>query len=210
MKFRLAILMCLALSSGVSFAGEVAAKPKRVPKIGVVRIQTLFKGYKYALEQQELIKTEFQAIQKELEGLRKQMEEKDKALQGNPLIRRKSTKWYLEMLEIQRLKIKYDDKVAKSKKAARKREAEFWRGVYMYFRRAVKEYGDHYGYDLIVTSPDPELSDDTADSPVAVQNEILLRRVQYIGKTVDLTDSILKHMNNKYEKWKKSGHKTEL
>lgn len=210
MRFKLAIVMCLVLNAGGVVAGEATATSKHVPKIGVVRIQALFKGYKYAKDQQESIKNEFQKVEKELNALKKQMDDKMKALRDDALIRPRSTRWQLEMLEIQRLKIEYEDKVEKFKKSARKREAEFWRGVYMYFRRAVKEYGDHYGYDLIITAPDTELSPETTDSPVAIQNEILLRRVQYIGKTVDLTDPILTHMNNKYDKWKKSGGDSEL
>lgn len=201
--FALAVL----LAAQTVFAAE---KPN--PLIGVVRIQEVFDEYKYAAEMENSIKDDAAQAQQEIKALKEQMKEKMEELRSNPMIKPGGTQFKLGMLEIERMKVVLDDKQAKYRKDFAARRAEFFRTIYAHFRKAVTEYAKYHKYDLIITAPNPDLSPESedADSPAAIQNEILLRRVQFIGATTDVTAPILQFMNTRFETWKKNGRNGSL
>lgn len=208
---RITLAACaLALVAPVVGAGEKKDRPN--PLIGVVQIQKIFDEYAYAEDMEDTIKGEAEQAQKEINDIKNQMKEKMDSLKHDPMIKPGGTQWKLGMLEIERMKVMLDDKQAKFRKDFDKRRAEFYRTIYGHFRKAVDIYAKYHKYDLIITAPNPELSPESekADSPSAIQNEILLRRVQYIGATTDVSGPILQLMNDRYEKWKKNGRQGSL
>lgn len=197
MKRIVGIALLIACIGSTVSAGEES----RRLLVGVVRIQQIFKDFKYAQDMEKSIRVEFEKEEKEIKSLEEQMKTKMEDLQNDPLIRPGGTKFKLGRLEIERLKVLRDDKVAKFRQDTAKRMAEFYREIYKRFRVAVNKYADHYKYDLIITAPDPELSDgtDAGNNPQAVQNEILLRRVQYVGSSTDVTKPVIELMNRIYD-----------
>jgi len=203
MKRMLALVgLVLALSFGQ--AGEAAVAPA---KIGVVRIQNVFKDFQYAKDQEAAIKAEFKKDEDGMTALKQQMEEKKKHLQADPLIGPGSKKFKLEALELRKLEVELEDKVDEFKKASRKRMAEFYRSIYEKFQKAVADVAARRGLDLVITAPDTDLSKEAeeSDSPVAIQQEILLRHVQFIGPSCDITKEVLDQMNAQYGKAKGAG-----
>lgn len=203
MKYALPGLV-LATSLLLPAALRAGETKRRIPLIGVVRIQQVFKDYAYAREQENKIKEEFKGQEEEIKTLKGKIEKKQQALAGNALMRRGSLAWKLEMLEIQRMRLLIEDKMNAFKKATRERMAGYYVNVYAHFRKAVDDYAKHYKYDIVITAPDRDLSKETEESgaPEAVQNEILLRRVQYISVSVDITKPIVELMNARYKKSK--------
>jgi hypothetical protein len=61
--------------------------------------------------------------------------------------------------------------------------------------------GDHYKYDIIMAAPDPALSEEAvkAQDPMAIQQEILMRRIQYASEQANLTPSITELLNARYD-----------
>jgi hypothetical protein len=56
---------------------------------------------------------------------------------------------------------------------------------------------------MIIATPDPALSEDVvkAMDPMAIQQEILMRRVQYVHDRANLTSSITELLNHNYTKY---------
>ena len=75
--------------------------------------------------------------------------------------------------------------------------ANYWRGVYADFQKAIKHLVKIRNYDIVITAPDVELSDklEKSNSPEAIISEILRRQVQYIAPENDMTDEVIKIMN---------------
>ena len=80
------------------------------------------------------------------------------------------------------------------------------------FQKALQEYATRRGYDAVITAPDTDLSKESedSDSPVAVQNEILLRHVQFIGPACDISRDIVDLMNAYYQRSKARGNPKDL
>jgi len=201
-----AVGLAQEVEAGSQEAKDALTRPMR---IGVVRVQDVFKDFQYARDQEQKIKDEFTKQKEQIEALKNQIDEKTQHLRHDPLIRPGSKKFLLERLEIQRLEIELEDMRKQFEQEVRKRMAEFYRSIYDQFRTVVLAVGEKYQYDLIITAPSPDLSKEGegADNPEAIRTEILLRRVQYIGKRqgVDITDFVVQQMNDRYAKMKKAG-----
>jgi Skp family chaperone for outer membrane proteins len=190
----LSLALAALLLAPAASAGEGA-------RIGVVRIQEVFTNYKYATDMEGKIKDAFKSDEEEIKELRAKIQMSQEEIVNDPLVERGSLKWKLAMIEIERNKAILEDKLEQFKKSTRRAMANFYRTIYHDFRQAVQRYGDQYKFDLIVTAPDKELSSESegGDSPMAIQNEILLRSVQYISKRSDITPQIVQYMNALYE-----------
>ncbi|MCX7935969.1 MAG: OmpH family outer membrane protein [Planctomycetota bacterium] len=148
------------------------------------------------------MKEEFKKSEAEIENLKKQIKEKTDALRTDPLTGPGSKRFKLGMLKIKELEVELEDKTEEFAKMRRRRMAEFYRSVYEKFQKAVQEYAAKRGLDIVITAPDTELSEESseADSPIAIQNEILLRHIQYIAPTCDITKDVINLMNANYAK----------
>ncbi|MBN2711223.1 MAG: OmpH family outer membrane protein [Planctomycetes bacterium] len=202
MKKILVAVAAFAFLSQVSFAAEGQAPVAQ--KIGVIKIEQVFKEYKFAKEMETSIKKEFENDEKEMKDLDAQIRDKMDKLRNNPLIRPGGKSFKLGMLEIERLKIELDDKRATFKKESGKRMAESYKAIYEDFRLAVTNFAKHNKFDLVITAPDPELgTEDDSANPQAIINEIVLRRVQFVSENVDITKYIVDYMNQIYASKKK-------
>ncbi len=199
-------------SAGLLLAADSPAN--RPMRIGVVRVEVVFKEYQYAKDQEAKIKSEFNREKAVIDGLKKQIKTRLDRLRNDPLTPHGSKEWKLGMLEIEKLKIRLEDRQRKFNRDVRKRMAEFYRSIYEDFRAVVQAVGQKYQYDLIITSPSPELSKDgpAANNPEGIRTEILLRRIQYIGKKqgVDITAFVIQEMNKVYAKRKAAKAKLKL
>jgi Skp family chaperone for outer membrane proteins len=194
----------LAVVAMAAQAGEPAAAPAAggPTKVGVVRIQQIFKDFQYAKDQESLIKAEFKKSEDAITALKDQIDEKRKHVQNDPLIGPGTKKYKLEVLKIEEMKVELEDKLEEFRKERFKRMAEFYRSIYERFQKAIADYATRRGFDLVVTAPDTDLSKEAeeSDSPVAIQNEILLRHVQFIGPACDITRDIVDLMNAMYQR----------
>lgn len=203
---RLAAAAVLAFAPA-AFSGEEAVAAGQQPRpyrIGVVRIQDVFDKYEYKEDQEKAIKAEFSKDKDDIDKISKLIDEKMQKLKNDNMIKPGGKEWQLEMLEIEKLKVEFKALQDHFKDEFNKRMAQFYRTIYENFRSVVDYFGQTYQFDLIVTAPKTEISKETleSDNPVAIQNEILLRNVQYIGKSMDITDYIVNEMNKRYREKK--------
>jgi Skp family chaperone for outer membrane proteins len=209
MRKSVVLAIALLVASLSVNAGE-APRAKYIPTLGVVKIQEVFKDYQYAKDQEAKIKASLKPQEDELVALQGKMKTRIEALKNNPMMRPNSKPWEIEMLEIKKMEVEFKDMQQTFNRMRRKHMAEYYRTVYAHFQAAIKKYAEYYKYDLIITAPDTELTPETdndEDSPVALQNEILMRRVQYISKYVDITGPIIELMNTEYQKNATAGTK---
>lgn len=188
-------------------AAAASATPK-IPRIGVIYIQQIFKDYQYAQETRKLLESRFKKDQEEIKALMKQIRDKKRDLRNNPLGNRDNIDFKLAAWEIKKMEIQWEERMRKFKRDNFKATADFYRDVYADFRKAVNRLGDYNKYDLIITAPNVELSEELQkiNSPEALKSEILVRRVQYTSKNMDITSFVVQLMNRNYnERKKKAG-----
>lgn len=190
----LAALVCL-----VSAPCAQAAEGTRV---GVVRIQEVFRKSEYAKQMEDKIRANFRQEEKEIDDLQKVLSDGQAKLQSNQLLDRDSFAYKEQVLNLQILELKLRDRMEKYAKNSRIQMAEFWRSVYADFQKAVGSIASTNQFDLIITAPDTQLSESggASNAPEAVMSEVLQRRVQFVAPRIDITNQVIQVMNDTYRK----------
>ncbi len=184
-------------------AGEAAAQAPETKRIGIVFIQQVFQNYQYAKDTEERIRTTFQPEQTRIEDEIKRIQELERALQNNPLKPPGGAPWRKSMMEIEAAKVEVQAMQEDFGSRVRDEEAGFWMNMYNAFQRSCKILAEYYNYDIIIAAPDPTLSEEAvkAMDPMAIQQEILMRRVQYVHDRANLTKSITDLLNHRYQQY---------
>ncbi len=197
-KMLCAAALLMTVSAAV--AGEQQQAPE-VKRIGIVYIQQVFKDYQYAKDTEARIKSTFQPEQARIEGEIARVQEMERGLQNNPLMAPGSAQWRKRMMEIEAAKLEVQAMQEEFGRRVRDEEAAFWMNMYNAFQRACKILGDYYQYDIIMAAPDPAISEEAVKSqdPMAIQQEILMRRIQYASERANLTPSITELLNARYQ-----------
>ncbi len=180
-----------------SFAGIQAMAADAQIAVAVVRIQEVFRRSDYAKQMEKQIKDGLVQEEKELDDLQKMLKSEQEKLQSNALLDPNTLSYKEMVMKFQLLNLKFEDKRQNYQKTSRQKMATFWRSVYAEFQIAIKQVGSTGKYLVIETTPDIELSEDSARStaPELVMTEILQRRVQYTDPTVDITELVIQVMN---------------
>ena len=215
-KFKFAgALVCLglalSLAAGRAQAGEAQQAPE-TKRIGVVFIQQVFENYNYAKDTQERMKTSYLPEQQRIEEEMRQIQELERALQNNPLKPPGSPPWRKEMMAIEGRKVEVQASQEEFARKVSEEEAAFWQSVYAAFQRACKIIAEYYQYDIIIATPNVNLSEDALKSsnPMAIQQEILMRRIQYVHDRANLTKSITDLLNHRYQQHLQDPQKNQL
>ncbi len=200
-KALCAIVLLMTCATGG--AGEQQQQAPEVKRIGVVYIQQVFKNYQYATDTEARIKATFQPEQQRIEGEIARVQEMERGLQNNPLMAPGSAQWRKRMMEIEAAKLEVQSMQEEFGNRVRVEEAAFWMNMYNAFQRACKIMGDHYKYDIIMAAPDTALSEEAvkAQDPMAIQQEILMRRIQYVSERANLTPTITALLNARYQQY---------
>ncbi len=171
-----------------------------VKRIGIVYMEQVFKNYKYFTDAEARIKATFQPDQARIEAEVARIQEMERDLQNNQLMPPGSPQWRKRMMEVETAKLEVQSMQGDFGSRVRQEEAALWQNMYNAFQRACKILGDYYQYDIIMTAPDPALSEAAVrtQDPMAIQQEILMRRVQYASARANLTPTILELLNARY------------
>ncbi len=207
------VALAFAVSMGAILAGEAAApQAPETKRIGVVFIQQVFKNYDYAKDTEEKMKTTFMPEQQKVEAEVMRIQEMERSLQNNPLKPANSPAWRKSMMEIETAKVEVQAMQEEFARKFREEEAAFWQNMYNAFQRACKILAEYYQYDIIIAAPDPALSEEVmkAMDPMAVQQEILMRRIQYVNDRANLTKSITDLLNHRYKQYQQDPQKNPL
>ncbi len=196
-----AALLFTVLSSAAD-AGQRQQAPE-VKRIGIVYIEQVFKNYKYFTDADARLKATFQPEQARFEAEVARVQEMERNLQNDSAMPPGSPQWRMKMMEIETAKLQVQTMQGDFGSRVRKEETAIWLNMYDAFQRACKLLGDYYEYDIIMTAPDPALSEGAlqAEDPMAVQQEFLMRRIQYSSTRANLTPTIIELLNARYAQY---------
>ncbi len=158
-------------------------------KIGIVDISGVFEKY----EKRKDLEIEFQ---EEINKKRKEMidlNEETQLLDLGSETRRKNE----DMLERKNVELEGYAKFAE--RQLLKRYKTFFEQIYGEVVKKVEEIGETEGYDLIIKKEEPELNSGQISD---LQFKIGIRTVLYHSKAVDITASVIEHLNSEYSKEK--------
>jgi hypothetical protein len=161
---------------------------------------------------EERIKTAFAPEQERIETEMRRVEDMERSLQTDPLKPPGSTQWRKRMMELEAAKVEIQSMQEDFGKRVRTEEANFWINVYNAFQRSCQILADYYQYDIIIAAPDATLSEDAvkAQDPMAIQQEILMRRIQYVHDRANLTQAITELLNQRYTRYQQDPQKNPL
>ncbi len=203
-----AAVLCLGWQAAARAAeGQDQAPAYPLPRVGVVRIEEVFRQIDYIKEQEQVLRQEYEQDRARINSLQQQITEKQTELRQNPLITPQSPRFRKGMLEIQLMQVDLEEQYQQLRESLSKDTAEFWKSVYLQFQLAVKGYAEHYQLDLVITAPDAELAEleEREETPDRIQQQILMRRVQYLSPRIDITPQIIEMMNKEYQQRRAGG-----
>jgi len=167
-------------------------------KVGVVDIGGVFEKYEKRKDLDQDLKNLEKELQDEINKRRKEMidlNEETQLLDLGSEARRKNE----DMLEKKNVELEGYAKFAE--RQLLKRYKTFFEKTYGEVIRMVEEIGKNESYDLIIKKEEPELESGQISD---LQFKIGIRTVLYHSKAVDITASVIEHLNSKYSKEKTS------
>lgn len=165
-------------------------------KVGVVDIGGVFEKYEKRKDLDQDLKDLEKELQDEINKKRKEMidlNEETQLLDLGSETRIKNE----DMLERKNVELEGYAKFAE--RQLLKRYKTFFEKTYGEVIRMVEEIGKNESYDLIIKKEEPELESGQISD---LQFKIGIRTVLYHSKAVDITASVVEHLNSKYSKEK--------
>ncbi len=180
----------------VAAAGfALVARAEAQSNVGVVDIARIFEQYERTgyLEEEFLAKKKF--LSDEAEKRRGQIESSRKALQdaykpGTPDFQQKSD-------EVREAEVRFEVWSRREEDGLLNSHKESLLHIYNDVRESVKKVAQQRGVQLVVTYD--MLTQDAPDSKT-MRQQILLQKVIYWDPTIDLTDDVLKILNDDFRK----------
>ena len=165
-------------------------------KIGIVDISGVFEKYEKRKDLDQGLKDLEKGFQDEINTKRKEMIDLDEETQLLDLGSETRSK-NEDMLERKSVELEGYAKFAE--RQLLKRYKTFFEQIYSEVVKMVEEIGEEESYDLIIKKEEPELKSGQISD---LQFKIGIRTVLYHSKSVDITASIIEHLNSKYSKEK--------
>ncbi len=165
-------------------------------KIGIVDISGVFEKYEKRKNLDQGLKDLEKEFQDEINKKRKEMIDLDEETQLLDLgseTRRKNE----DMLEKKNVELEGYAKFAE--RQLLKRYKTFFEQIYAEVIKMVEKIGDKESYDLIIKKEEPDLNSGQISD---LQFKIGIRTVLYHSKAVDITASVVEHLNSEYSKEK--------
>ncbi len=186
------VLACGCVLSANTASAQDAAAPAPT-KVGLIDMAFVFKNYDKFKAMREDLKTEIQGSDnqaKAMAGRIKTIQDQLKTFNDNSP----------EFLEKEKELAKYGSEFEAFRKVAQRdflrKEAEIYKTVYMEVSDAVKLYAQHYKYAVILRFNREEI--ESSSNPETVLQS-MNRQVVYFSTRDDITDSVLKYLNQKYQ-----------
>lgn len=172
-------------------------------KIGIVTLKEAIDKYEFVIDEKKKIEEEMDKYQKELNELKETIQKKTDDLAniqpGTELYERKKN-------EILQLQMTHYVKANLYKQTSDGRKRQFMFESYTRIMSAISEVAKAGTYDLVLKIDymnlnDPKISDE--DRQKIMEQEILLRTVAYHSRSIDITDMVVKKLNEDYKEEKK-------
>jgi outer membrane protein len=180
---------CLAPANTASAQDAAAATPNRV---GLIDMAYVFKNYEKFKVMREDLKTEIQGSDQQAKVLATRIKNTQDQLktfnEGSPEFLAKET-------ELAKLTSDFESFRKLAQRDFLRKEADIYKTVYMEVSDAVKLYAQHYKYAVILRFNRESVNDATNPQQVL---ESMNRQVVYHYSKDDITDSVLKYLNQRY------------
>ncbi|GAB4142821.1 MAG: hypothetical protein Tsb009_13450 [Planctomycetaceae bacterium] len=199
MKKTILSLAAVALIAGL-FVRVPAAKAqnnrKEIPhKVGLIDMAEIFKNYKKFTDLRESLKTEIEKSNEsskklvaDLQALNKKLKDKTYA-DDSP----EKKAWRKQLIE---LTTRYQAFQKTQQAEFLDKESKIYKTVYLDVTDAVKEYAKYYQYTLILRYNKQGVREATNPKDVLSR---MNRLVVYVRPGEDITDPVLRYLNQKYE-----------
>lgn len=169
-------------------AGASAAAPAKVATVDLTRV---FEGLDERLIRQDELKAYIEQQNSRLKQIGSRLEQATADLEllvvGTPERRRKSE-------EVVRMRVDLEVEGRFSEQLVDRRKAEVFAELFTKVEAASGVVARAQGFDLILS--DDRSAAVPSNSEAETQAVMRNRRVLYAGPTVDLTDAVIRHMNN--------------
>lgn len=182
----LSVLMCLVALTSPSWAADNV-------KIGLVRFTALVNGYKRmqveqdaGIKKRDQLRQEQAAKQDELDKLTAKLQ------QNTP----DSDAYKKTEEELRQKKADLETWARVKSEELMNEETRIIREIYQDVEAAVVDYGRQNHYTLILKEDDLELA---KASIAEVKIKVALRKVLYADPSIDITDAVIKLLNERYE-----------
>lgn len=170
-----------------------AADDGKPHKVGLIDMAHVFKNYK-----------KFDVLREELKGKiggsedqAKSMATKIKQLQEEMKTFKEGTDDFTKREQaMNKLALDFESFRKSTQRDILKAESEIYHQIYMEVSDAVKRYSKYYGYTLVLRFNREELSKDDPQGLIQGMN----RQVVFHRNEDDMTESVLVHLNDQYEK----------
>ena len=187
---RTALLIGLLLPAGAVGAQDPPASS--TPKIAVLNLPQVFDGYRMTKDLEQRFDNKRLAIREEAENRRQSMDNQRAALEAfDP-----ASKDYTERREeLLRQQIEFQVWLEFEEQRLKAEHMAWLLQIYRNVNQVVEATANRRGIDLVLTYD--EISTDVADS-FALRQQFLLKKVLYFSNRLDLTEQVLKELNEQY------------
>lgn len=170
------------------------SEPSNGLKVGVVDISAVFEEY----SKRKLFDKQLKEIEKEYQDTVSEKRSEIKKLKEEISLMDMGNENRLKKEEIIEKKAIDLEVFAKfTEQSLLKKYKEFFEIIYLDVSKEVENFGNEYGFDLIIKNEEPELkSGEISD----LQFKIGIKTVLYYSKTLDITPQIIKRLNNQISK----------
>ncbi|MFC1671612.1 OmpH family outer membrane protein [Planctomycetota bacterium] len=176
------------------------AEDAKNTKIGVVDLRKIFDNYKKKMDQEVELEKEKNELQSELDKKEKELKSLEKEmeiLEGEEKLKKKS--------EFDDKRKEYTAFYSYNNKKLQKKQVDLWNDTYNEIIEEVKRFGEKGEYDLILKANNEPIRGKTLEE---IQLRVDIKDVLLHSPKVDLTDAIIKTLNDRHKRLKESREKS--
>lgn len=173
-------------------AGAASTQPKR--SIGLIDMAHLFKEYKKFADLRDQLRNDIKASDEQAKGMGEQLQALQRQLKDGTYKEGTAEYQQLESKLIAQ-STQFEAFRKTQQRDFLRRESKIYKDVYMEVVEAVGQYASYYNYDVIVRFSRDNV-EETDNAQELIQN--MNRQVVWHNNGIDITDAVLKYLNQRY------------
>jgi outer membrane protein len=187
--------VALATVGMLTLTSAASAQEQQLPhQIGLIDMAYLFKNYDKFKDQTAGLQKAAEEAETKLQAMMEKGKTQQQQLQG---LQQGSADY--ARIEADLIKLKNEMETFKQVEQQKivRQQAEVYKAIYLEVQDVVNRYAAYYKYTLVIRFNRTEVAD-AANPQAIIQN--MNRQVVYYQTQDDITDPILKHLNDQYKK----------
>jgi len=170
-----------------------ASEDARQHRIGLIDMGHVFKNYKKFEALREDLKAEISQRETDRQGMEKNLQKMQVELKE---LKEGSPEFSAKEKQFQQSALEYESFRKATQREILKEESAIYHTVYLDVADAVRKYSTHYGYTLVLRFNREDLNPEDPQGLLQGMN----RQVVFHDPQDDMTDAVLNHLNDKFEK----------